>query len=58
MDTLKKAIELNPERAISYYYLGLTYLQMGDQSLALKQYAILTNLDQSLAEKLNNKINQ
>lgn len=58
VDTLKKAIELNPERAISYYYLGLTYLQMGDQSLALKQYEILKNLDQSLAEKLNNKINQ
>jgi len=38
--------------------LGLTYLQMGDKSLALKQYEVLKTKDQSLAEKLMNKINQ
>ena len=58
VEILQKAININPEAATPCYYLGLTYLQMGDKSLALKQYEVLKTKDQSLAEKLMNKINQ
>ena len=58
VEILQKAININPEAATPNYYLGITYLQMGDKASATKQYEILKKIDQSLAEKLLNKINQ
>jgi tetratricopeptide (TPR) repeat protein/ankyrin repeat protein len=58
VEILQKAININPEAATPNYYLGITYLQMGDKDSATKQYEILKKIDQSLAEKLLNKINQ
>lgn len=48
----KEAIRLDPDFADAHLYLGITYIGMGDMELALKEYKILKNLDNKLADVL------
>ena len=53
---IKKGLSINPKDTGAHYSLGLAYLNKGDKALALKQYDILKKLDESLADKLLEKI--
>jgi S1-C subfamily serine protease len=48
----KRAVELYPDMAEAYYNLGLTYMEVGDRSMALAQSHTLQQLDEKLYEKL------
>lgn len=51
-----KAISLDPQNAFSHYSLGLTYISLNENDLAIEQYNILKGLNKNLAEQLQNKI--
>ena len=53
---LQNAVRLKPDWAAAHYELGLLYVETQKPELAREEYAILTALDQNLAEKLYARI--
>jgi Flp pilus assembly protein TadD len=47
-----RAVELDPRLAEAYMYRGVLYVQMGDTEAALKDHAMLLELDNKLAGEL------
>src|SRR5258705_13648180 len=56
VEAFRQAIRLKPDFGKAYYNLGRSQLAQGNRDGALEQYNILQNLDQDLAERLNNLI--
>jgi len=54
----KELIELRPDYALGHYDLGELYLSIDNLKNAKKEYEILKNLDESLADKLLKLIKQ
>ena len=52
IETIKVAIERDPEHAMSYYNLGVIYNLSNDKDSALEQHEILNGLDFDLADQL------
>jgi DNA-binding helix-hairpin-helix protein with protein kinase domain/Flp pilus assembly protein TadD len=52
LQALQEAVKLKPNWAAAHYELGLAYLEAGEPDLAREEYAILTTLDQKLADDL------
>ena len=52
----QQAIRIDPDHALTHYYLGTSYLLLNDRGSAMEQYKILKELDTELANKLFNKI--
>ena len=48
----QQAIRIDPDHALTHYYLGTSYLLLNDRDSALEQYEILKNLDPYLANLL------
>ena len=57
INQFRQVLRINPDNAYVHYNLGFTYLIMGDTDSALEQYNMLKSLDQNLANKLFNLIN-
>jgi tetratricopeptide (TPR) repeat protein len=57
VESFRQAIRLKPDFVKAYYNLGRSFLALGNRDAAIEQYNILQNLDQDLAERLNNLIN-
>jgi tetratricopeptide (TPR) repeat protein len=57
VESFRQSIRLKPDFGKAYYNLGKCLLAMGNRDAALEQYTILTNIDQSWAEKLNAILN-
>jgi len=55
---LKKTISLTPKYTLAHYYLGASYLMLGDREGALEEYEILKALDSNLAKELFDLINK
>lgn len=55
-EAYKEAIRIKPDYAEAHANLGEVYLKLGDRSSALKEYQILKNLDENLANTLFNLI--
>lgn len=53
---LEKAIQLRPRYGMARYNLGIAYLKKGDKVSAKKQYSILKQIDEGLAEELLKRI--
>ncbi|MBN1521545.1 MAG: tetratricopeptide repeat protein [Candidatus Aureabacteria bacterium] len=53
----KRAIELNPGYGEPYFFLGLSYLSIGDRHLAQEMYEKLRIVDRELAEELQRQMN-
>lgn len=49
---LKKAAELNPRSAVAFYYLGLTYRAMGDETQATIYFEQAVKLNPALKERI------
>jgi tetratricopeptide (TPR) repeat protein len=54
----QQAIRIDPAYTEAYFQLGVTYLHSGDLESAKEEYNTLQNLDQELADKLYELINQ
>ena len=52
LDSLKRAVEINPDSVEGHFNLGLTFLRIGDKESAMKEYTILKDLSQDRAETL------
>jgi len=52
LDSLKRAVEINPDSVDGHFNLGLTFLRIGDKESAMKEYTILKDLSQDRAEML------
>jgi tetratricopeptide (TPR) repeat protein len=48
----KEAIRAKPDYAEAHYNLAITYLIVKDENAALREYSVLKNLDQKLANQL------
>jgi len=48
----KEAIRVKPDYAEAHYNLAITYLILKDENAALREYSVLKNLDQKLANQL------
>jgi tetratricopeptide (TPR) repeat protein len=48
----KEAIRAKPDYAEAHYNLAITYLILKDENAALREYSVLKNLDQKLANQL------
>jgi tetratricopeptide (TPR) repeat protein len=57
-NTYQQAIRIDPAYTEAYFQLGVTYLHSGDLESAKEEYNTLQNLDQELADKLYELINQ
>lgn len=55
---LKRTISLSPKYTLAHYYLGASYLMLGDREGALEEHEILKALDSNLAKKLFDLINE
>lgn len=53
---LEKAIQLRPKYGIARYNLGIANLKKGDKVSAKKQYTILKQIDEGLADELLKRI--
>lgn len=47
-----RAIQLEPELPEPYMYRGVLFVQMGSQERALRDHAVLTEMDERLADEL------
>lgn len=54
--TLEKAIQLRPRYGIARYNLAIAYLKKGDRAAAKRQYTLLRQIDEGLADELLKKI--
>jgi hypothetical protein len=54
--SFKKALNFGSTHSEIYYFLGLCYLALHDENLALKQYDVLEGLNRDLAQQLLDKI--
>jgi tetratricopeptide (TPR) repeat protein len=52
VEEYQEAISIEPGSAKAHFGLGLSYLALGDKGSALKEWKILQDLDQELAQKL------
>ena len=52
IEPFKQAISIDPSNAFYHFYLGGSYVEIGNKSSALDEYKILKNLDIDLANKL------
>ena len=53
VEACKQAMHSNPEDHEIRYFLALSYLDLGEVDSAMKEYSILKNLDQRLADSLS-----
>ena len=58
IEALKEAIRIKADYVEAHYHLGLVYLAANDRAGLMKEYKILTTLDQNAAEQLRNLIDQ
>ena len=52
LDAYKQAIDLKPDFAYPHEYMARTYLAMGNQDAAMREYEILKRLDGKMAGEL------
>jgi len=57
IEAFKQAIHIDHSNANAHFYLGLSYLAIGDKSSILNEYKILKDLNINLAKKLIKKQN-
>ncbi len=48
----QQAIRIDPDHALTHYYLGTSYLLLNDRGSAMEQYKILKKLDTEMANHL------
>jgi tetratricopeptide (TPR) repeat protein len=53
IDGLNRALQIQPDFAEAHLNLSLTYLAMGNQEAALREYALVKRLDQQLANRIS-----
>lgn len=58
VESLRRAIQLKPDFAMSYFNLGRVFVLLKDKSAALEQYKILNAFAPDLATKLHDEIYQ
>jgi tetratricopeptide (TPR) repeat protein len=56
VSALKQAIAIRPSYATAHYNLGVVYLHKKDKDQALRQYAKLKNIDETMAASLKKEI--
>ncbi len=56
INALEKAIKLRPRYGTARYNLGIAYLKKGDRVSAKKQYTLLKEIDEGMADDLIRKI--
>ena len=55
---LQQAVKIRPNYSSGRYNLGITYLKTGNKKAALKEYELLKDFDESVAEALMKEINR
>jgi TonB family protein len=56
LDSLKRAVEINPDSVEGHFNLGLTFLRIGDKESAMKEFTILKDLSEDRADTLRRLI--